>query len=135
MINQCLMYRYVISYEPFNFKGHLSDYPDTVAYGRQMDALRTELRAYFWDGEFQDKLGAKVTAGRKVHHPYAVFTNRVNGKAGLVIANYDEKKPVTVQASLDSGQRLERFRLVDNPNWRSVADGIAIPSCSAAIVI
>ena len=22
MVNQCLMYRYIISYEPYNFKGH-----------------------------------------------------------------------------------------------------------------
>ena len=27
MVNQCLMYRYIISYEPYNFKGHLDDYP------------------------------------------------------------------------------------------------------------
>ena len=39
MINQCLMYRYIISYEPFHFKGWLHDYPETVAYGNAMDAL------------------------------------------------------------------------------------------------
>ena len=33
MINQCLMYRYIISYEPYNFKGLLDDYPLTMAYG------------------------------------------------------------------------------------------------------
>ena len=33
MVNQCLMYCYIISYEPYNFKGRLSDYPLTVAYG------------------------------------------------------------------------------------------------------
>ncbi len=44
MINQCLLYRYIISYEPYNFKGLPEDYPLTLAYGKQMDALRTELR-------------------------------------------------------------------------------------------
>jgi hypothetical protein len=39
MINQCLLYRYIISYEPNNFKGRLTDYPDTVAYSQKMDAL------------------------------------------------------------------------------------------------
>ena len=29
MINQCLLYHYVISYEPYNFKGRLDDYPLT----------------------------------------------------------------------------------------------------------
>ena len=62
MINQCLLYRYIISYEPYNFKGMPEDYPLTLAYGKQMDALRTELREYFWDGEFRDKVGATVLA-------------------------------------------------------------------------
>ena len=73
MINQCLLYRYVISYEPYNFKGRLDDYPLTLAYGKQMDALRSELREYFWDGEFRDTVGAAVTCAGKPHHPYAVF--------------------------------------------------------------
>lgn len=49
MINQCLLYRYVISYEPFNFQGRLSDALNTVAYGARMDQLRTELREWVWD--------------------------------------------------------------------------------------
>ena len=52
MVNQCLMYRYIISYEPYNFKGRLDDFPLTLQYGQKMDALRSELRNYFWDGEF-----------------------------------------------------------------------------------
>ena len=73
MINQCLLYRYIISYEPYNFKGRLDDYPLTMAYGKQMDALRTELREYFWDGEFRHEVGAQVTVKGQPHHPYAVF--------------------------------------------------------------
>ncbi len=92
MINQCLMYRYIISYEPFNFKGSLDDFPATVAYGRKMDALRTELREYFWDGEFRDEVGAVVTANGKPHRPYAVFVSRATGRSGLVICNYDEHR-------------------------------------------
>ncbi|MCK5249043.1 MAG: hypothetical protein KAJ98_03710, partial [Spirochaetaceae bacterium] len=74
MINQCLMYRYIISYEPYNFKGSLDDIPLTVAYGNKMDALREELRLYFWDGEFRHECGASVTTTDGVeYHPYAVF--------------------------------------------------------------
>ena len=73
MVNQCLLYRYIISYEPYNFKGRLDDYPATMAYGKQMDALRTELRRYFWDGEFRHEVGARVTVKGQGHHPYAVF--------------------------------------------------------------
>ena len=135
MINQCLLYRYIISYEPYNFKGHLDDYPLTMAYGKQMDALRTELREYFWDGEFRDKVGARVTAGDRPHHPYAVFVNRATGRSGVVVANYDERQAVTVRAELESGQRLGRYRLVDDPQWHTVEEEIPIPPCSAAVII
>ena len=106
MINQCLLYRYIISYEPYNFKGHLDDYPETMAYGKQMDALRTELREYFWDGEFRDTVGARVKNGAKAHHPYAVFLSAKTGRPGLVICNYAEKETITVTACAEDGAPL-----------------------------
>ena len=135
MINQCLLYRYVISYEPYNFKGRLDDYPLTMAYGKQMDALRTELRGYFWDGEFRDTVGAAVTHAGKSHHPFAVFINAQNGQSGLVICNYNEEEAVTVQAALDSGQVLTRWRLVDDLAWHDFGGEITIPAQSAVVVI
>lgn len=136
MINQCLLYRYIISYEPYNFKGHLDDYPLTMAYGRQMDALRTELRDYFWDGEYRDVIGATVTtADGQPHHPYAVYLHRSTGQPGLVLANYDEHAAVTLHVALDSGEPLARYRLVDAPQWHSTADGIVLPPQSAAVAI
>lgn len=100
MINQCLMYRYIVSYEPYNFKGRLDDYPMTMEYGKQMDALRTELRGYFWDGEFCDEVDASVTCNSKAHHPYSVFILAETGQRGLVICNYAEKSSISVAASL-----------------------------------
>jgi hypothetical protein len=135
MINQCLMYRYVISYEPYNFKGHLDDYPQTMEYGKKMDALRTELREYFWDGEFRDMVGARVTYEGKPHHPYAVFISRKTGKAGLVICNYEESKTICVETSLDSNQVLLQYRLVDDPVWKEMKGSITIPPCSAVIAV
>lgn len=136
MINQCLMYKYIISYEPYNFKGRLDDYPLTMAYGKQMDALRTELREYFWDGEFRHECGAAVTTlDGQPHRPYSVFINRVNGKTGVVICNYDEKKSITVKAKLDDGSYLSRYRLVDDAGWKPTDEGIVIPPCSAAVVL
>ncbi|MCL5995802.1 MAG: DUF6259 domain-containing protein [Chloroflexi bacterium] len=135
MINQCLMYRYIISYEPYNFKGRLDDYPQTMAYGRQMDALRVELRDYFWDGEFRHEVGATVETEHGPHCPYAVFVNPKNGKRGVVVCNYDEKSPVSVKVTLDNGGRLEQYRLVDDPAWKPASAGISIPACSAAVVL
>jgi hypothetical protein len=135
MINQCLMYRYIISYEPYNFKGHLEDYPDTLAYGQQMDTLRRELREFLWDGEYQDVLGAQVTTGERPHHPYAVFTSRQSGQAAVVVCNYDEDRPVTVRVRLDSGQLLNHFRLVGEGEWHALEEEIVIPPCSAVVVV
>jgi hypothetical protein len=36
---------------------------------------------------------------------------------------------------LASGQALKRYRLIDDPAWRSVRNGISIPACSAAVII
>ncbi len=134
MINQCLLYRYIISYEPYNFKGMLDDYPLTMDYGKKMDALRTKHRNYFWDGEFTNKVGANVTRKGCEYHPYAVYKNRKDDSYGVVIANYDNKKTITVKATLDNGKRLKKYRLVDDQTWHD-KDEIIIPPESAVIVL
>ncbi|MFW6155009.1 MAG: DUF6259 domain-containing protein [Planctomycetota bacterium] len=136
MINQCLLYRYVISYEPYNFKGMLTDFPDTVSYGTQMDALRRELRAWFWDGAFRDTVGGTATDGDgKPHHPFSIFVHARDNRRGMVVANYDTERPVRIRVALDDGQPLDRYRLVDDPTWRPAGDGIHLPPASAAVVL
>ncbi|MDR0670123.1 MAG: DUF6259 domain-containing protein [Treponema sp.] len=134
MINQCLLNRYIISYEPYNFKGMPSDFPEATSYGAKMDALRGDLREYFWDGEFRDKLGGAVTAADgKDYTDYAVFTG-TNGKTGMVICNYDDT-PVRVKPSFEKGSP-SRFRLVDEASPRDIEAGsLTIPGKSAAAVI
>lgn len=136
MINQCLLYGYVLSYEPYNFKGRLGDFPETVAYGQAMDALRTELREYLWDGEFRHELGASVTtAAGDPHHPYAVWKRRGDGRAAVAVANYEMEQAVTVEARLDDGTEFSRFRIVGEECWRSVEGGIELPPMSAAVIL
>ena len=136
MVNQCLMYRYIMSYEPYNFKGKLADFPATLEYGKKMDALRTELREYFWDGEFRHELGAAVArADGTPHRPYGVFIHKDGRKKGMVICNYDEAKEATVRASVDGGSGPMRYRLVDADEWKTASDGITIPPLSAAVVV
>ena len=133
MINQCLMYRYIISYEPYNFKGWPHDFPDTVAYGQKMEALRTAYRSYLWDGEFRDTCGAEVKdLSGKTHHPYSHFI-AADGTGALVICNYEDT-PKTVYAKLEAGE-LKRYRTVDEDVWHSVGEGILIPSRSAVLVL
>lgn len=54
---------------------------------------------------------------------------------GLVIANYDEHRDITVKVKLDTSDSVESYRLVDDPQWRSAKQGIDIPPCSAVVVI
>lgn len=136
MINQCLMYRYIISYEPYNFKGRLDDYPLTVAYGTKMDDLRSELRDYLWDGEFRDVCGASVTTSDgKKHRPYSVFENQTNGKKCIVVCNYDYKETVEVSVKPDDEAKVSLYRLVDEDVWHEISGFIKIPPCSAAVVL
>lgn len=135
MINQCLLYRYLVSYEPYHFKGRLDDYPLTLAYGKQMDALRAEQRAYFWDGVFRGTAGARATREESPHHPYAVFTDPVSGASAVAVANYDARATVCLRVTLDNGQPLRRYRRVDDPAWRASDAGIVLPPRSAAVVL
>ena len=132
MVNQSLLCGYILSYEPYMFKGRLSDFPDTVAYGMRMDALRTELRRWFWDGEFRHTCGASVrTTDGKPLDSYGVF-RAIDGTLGVAVANYDPR-PVIVEVRLDEGI-LSMYRLVDDPRWRP-SGTIELPAESAAVVV
>jgi hypothetical protein len=133
IVNQCLLYRYLISYEPFNFKGRLPDFGRTVAYGQRMDALRTELREWFWDGTFRDSLGAQVvSADGQPHHPYAVYLHRDTGEPAVALANYRDEQ-VTVEIHGLDGPLTSR--LVDGEGWQPYTGRLDLPARSAAVVI
>lgn len=136
LVNQSLLYRYLMSYEPFQFKGRLEDAPATLAYGRRMDALRTELRAWFWDGEFRDTLGGRVTVDGAPHAPYAIWRRHDDGSPGVAVASYDPERTIAPVIRLDDGTPLARYRLVDDDRWQPVEEGrIVLPPRSAAVVL
>ncbi|BBI36657.1 DUF6259 domain-containing protein [Cohnella abietis] len=88
MVNQCMAYGYIINYEPYHFKGRLTDYPRTVEYGQQAQQLRNRLKEYIWHGTFQDTMGATVAgANPQQELVYSVFINSANGKRAVVLAN------------------------------------------------
>ena len=103
MINACLLYRFVISYEPYNFKGHLDDFPLTMEYGRKMDALRTRYKEYLWDAEFRDTLGAEVLVEGKPYANYSVFGRVGATRRAVVIANQSGHKGITATVQLTAG--------------------------------
>ena len=131
MVNQSLLYRYIVSYEPKNFHGFLSDFPLTVAYGEAMSSLRLDLRKWLWEGTFQDTVGAKVlTAQGAVHHPYSVFTDD-QGVPAVVIANYDAD-PIEVSVDLTGPHH---WRTVDDAQWHDLQDGLVSLGGRSALVI
>jgi len=71
MINLALMDRYIISYEPRNFKGRLNEFPLTLAYGKKVDALRRKFAGHLWQGTFRDTLGATVLRDGRDYSHYA----------------------------------------------------------------
>jgi hypothetical protein len=134
MVNQCLLNRYIISYEPYNFKGMLSDYPTTVFYGKKMDKLRTDLRKWFWDGDFCNKQGATVTTGDNTAlSSFSVFTAK-DSSQGMVVCNYDGEKTIQVLPALTSGAKLTNYRLIDWTDSKSFDGWIELPPMSAAAI-
>jgi hypothetical protein len=102
MLNLILMDRYIISYEPYNFKGHITDFKMTLDYGKKIDALRKRYKDYLWDAEFHDTLGAKVTADGQMK--YSVFTT-TTGKRAVVIVN-PERKTINANLSMANAGKL-----------------------------
>jgi hypothetical protein len=131
-LNLILLNRYIISYEPFNFKGHITDFPLTLAYGKQIDALRRRYREYLWDAEFHDTLGAKVTSTNGLPR-HAVFVTRA-GKRAVVVVNSDFRKTMTVEVELPNPGRL----VVVTPERQEAqptTGTLQIPARSAAVVL
>lgn len=63
-VNMCLMNRYIVSYEPRNFKGRLGEFPRIMEYGGKVDALRRRYKDRLWDVVFNSTQGAIVVIER-----------------------------------------------------------------------
>jgi len=131
MLNLILLNRYIISYEPFNFKGHLTDFASTLAYGKSIDALRRAYREYLWDANFRDTLGASVTATTPLR--YAVYVS-ASGKRAVVLVNNSAIDATTVTVTLPNAGQLAVVT-PENPARRSTNGTVKIPARSAAILL
>lgn len=130
-INLCLVYRYIISYEPYNFKGHVTDFPLTLAYGKEVDALRRKYREFVWDAEFRNTLGAQVVANGLFR--YAVYVAE-DGRRAVVLMNLEQSKPIMVQATLPNARNMV-VATPENQEAKPSSSAITIPARSAAILM
>jgi hypothetical protein len=131
MLNLILAYRYIISYEPYNFKGHVTDFPPTLAYGKKIDELRRRYQAWLWDAEFRDTLGASVSADGS--HRYTVFVT-ATGKRAVVVVNEESKKTITATVELPNPGKLV-VATPENPEAQPTPGTLQIAARSAAVVM
>lgn len=137
IIHQAIAYGYIINYEPYNFKGRLSDFPGTVEYGMKAQKLRKRLWDYIWDGKFTHTVGANVEAtdAEKPEFIYTVFENRTNGKKAVVVANQDSMKVLSAKVMLDGGNTYFAAYNMDNDEIENIDGVITIPSRSLVILV
>ena len=130
-INQALLDRYIISYEPYYFKGRLEDFPRTMAYGRKVDALRRRYKAYLWNATFRDNLGASVKANG--WQSYSVF-QRKNGRRAVVVMNREHNRAIVAHVSLPHHGKLVVVTPED-PNPIPTNGTVRIPANSTAVIL
>lgn len=130
-LNMILLNRCVIQYEPFLYKGHLHDFPLTMAYGQKIDDLRRKYKAHLWDSDFRDTLGADVSADAT--HRYSVFV-AAGGLRAVVIVNPSSDSALTAKVNLPHAGKLV-MATPERPE-AEVTDGtLKIPARSAAVVM
>lgn len=141
-VNMCLLYRYIISYEPRDFRGHLEEFPLTLAYGKKVDALRKRYREFLWDAEFQDTVGATVeVTGRDSATSvlpggslvYSVFRRMDSGRKAVVVVNQGASPII---ARVRTGWK-SRFVAVspEDPEPRPTDGQLHVPLRSAVVVM
>lgn len=105
IINAALRYRYIMSFESFNFKGNIDDFPITMAYGQKMNAFRERYRKYVWDAEFRDDQDAQVTTNGKPHQDFSVFV-AADGRRGAVVVNQGARE-MGARVAFDGGSKSQ----------------------------
>jgi hypothetical protein len=130
-LNMILCYRYVIQYEPFLYKGHLKDFPLTLAYGKKIDALRRKYKAFLWDGRYRDTLGAEVSSDGA--HRYSVFL-AADGKRAVVVINQETEKAITGKVDIPNAGRLV-LATPEQPDAIDTGTTIKIPARCAAVLM
>jgi Domain of unknown function (DUF6259) len=130
-LNLILLNHYIIQYEPYYYKGHITEFPLTLAYGQKIDALRRKYKAYLWDGEFRDTLGAKVSTSGSSR--YSVFRTS-SGKRAVVVVNQEFSKGITATVELlDPGELMTATP--EQPQAEPTSGTLQIPARSVAVVI
>jgi hypothetical protein len=133
MINEALRDRYIISYEPFNFKGDLSDFPLTLQYGLKVDAFRRRYRDYVWNAEFRDDQGAAVSAAGRPFSNFSTF-RRSDGKLAVVLVNPDRQE-ITAAVSLGHAGATLEWASPEDSEPHPFGGSVRVPARSTVLIM
>ncbi|HXS11307.1 MAG TPA: DUF6259 domain-containing protein [Acidobacteriaceae bacterium] len=134
-INRILLQRSIICYEPFNFKGKLSDFGLTVAYGQKVDALRRRFAAWLWNVDFCDTVGASVRCSTGNQRDYSFSVLRAqNGNRTVVLVNERADQPIDVTVDIPQARRTVVVT-PEEPEPVVSSGRVSIPPRSAAVVM
>ena len=134
-INQALLYRYIISYEPRYFKGHLDEFPLTVHYGEKVDALREKYSDFLWDGEFSNTGCVKVKVKNDLKVSYSVFLDHKTNKRAVVVANPTYNQSIIVDVELENSKGGFLMATPEQPVAKLTKGKIEIPALSAIVLM
>ena len=135
LINQALMYRYILSYEPRNYKGRLQETPLTMDYGKRVDQLRKQYQNLLWHGEFRHTVGATVLAEDGNFDHYSVFVDPKSGRRAVVVVNPDAETPVPVAVSFPGKQRPLISATPEKPQPQASSGRATVPALSAVVFV
>jgi len=135
-INQALLYRYILSYEPRNFKGRLDEFPLTLAYGKQVDALRRRYATMLWKAKYRGTVGARITPKDSASIKYSVFSSRQMSKRAVIVANVDQQESMNICVEFDGSLTGSLFLVTpEEPNLRQSDGSVMLPPLSAAVIM
>lgn len=137
-INACLMHRYLMSFEPFNFKGRLDQIPKTMEYAKRADDFRRRYRAWLWDEvDALDTLGASLETDAP-HLRYGVLRQRRTGLRAVVLANTGSAESKAAEVKLSFHTPPTGSLLVaspDSPDALPTDGRVSIPARGAVVVM
>jgi hypothetical protein len=131
-VNVALLYRYILEYEPYNFKGSITAFPLTLEYGKKVDALRRKYKAWIWDAEFRDDLGATVTADGMVRH---TVYRKSDGKHAILIANLEQKRAILAKLEMPDASKFVSATPEEPESKPATPGSIRIPARSVILVM
>ena len=136
MVNQCVTYGYIINYEPFNFKGRMSDIPKTAEYGMLAQKLRRKLYDYIWSGTFMHTDDAELKVlNENREYIYSVFKNKKNGKRAVVIANQNIDRELQASVALSDSSNKFTVYSIENDETCDYNNLVEIKPRSLAVLV